>query len=243
MMMKEAITAADCRRNMRTSAEADILQDKREKELTARFKEGDKESFDEMVLMYSARLYRVAYGLLGNHQDAEEVVQDTFVRAYKALPEFRGDASLKTWLHRITVNLARNKFHWNRRRGDGVNVSLSDNPQSSAPADGTETLNTDLPDMHLGPDRQLEKEELERNVIAGIRCLPEKLREAMVLRHLEDMSYESIAELLECKVGTVKSRLARGREMLRQILNALDEGKQPPVYYMEQDVESRENEK
>lgn len=237
MMMREAMAAADCR-NMRNTADAGILQNKREKELITRFKEGHKESFNEMVLLYSAQLYRVAFGLLGNHQDAEEVVQDAFVRAYKALPDFRGDASLKTWLHRITVNLARNKFHWNRRRGDGVNVSLSDNPPS-APDDGMEILSTELPDMRLGPDGQLEKEELELNVIMGIRRLPEKLREAMVLRHLEDMSYEAIAELLDCKVGTVKSRLARGREMLRQILNALDEGRQPPAY-TEQEVDNRE---
>ena len=238
MMMRES-AAAYCRGNMRKTAEEEILQDRREKELIARFKEGHKDAFDEMVLLYSTRLYRVAFGLLGNHHDAEEVVQDAFIRAYKALPDFRGDASLKTWLHRITVNLARNKFHWNRRRGDGVNVSLSESTPS-APDEGTEPLNVELPDMHLAPDRQLEKEELELNVIAGIRCLPEKLREAMVLRHLEDMSYETIAELLECKVGTVKSRLARGRELLRRILHELDEGRSPSAY--EQDLENRERE-
>lgn len=238
MIMRES-AAASCR-DMRKTAEADILQDRREKELIARFKEGHKEAFDEMVLLYSTRLYRVAFGLLGNHHDAEEVVQDVFVRAYKALPDFRGDASLKTWLHRITVNLARNKFHWNRRRGDGVNISLSESTPS-APDDGAEQLVVELPDMHLGPDRQLEKEELELNVIAGIRRLPEKLREAMVLRHFEDMSYESIAELLECKVGTVKSRLARAREMLRQTLHELDEGRPPSASEQELENRGREN--
>ncbi len=202
----------------------DALQRVREEELIRAFKDGRNEAFDEMVLMYSPQLFRVAYGLLGSRQDAEEVVQDAFVRAYKALPEFRGDASFKTWIHRITVNLARNKFHWNRRRGEGCNVSLSDilTPEDGADAQKTEM---DLPDTSLGPDRKLENEELEKNIITAIQLLPEKLREAMVLRHLEDMSYESIAELLDCKVGTVKSRLARGRELLRAVLNDIDKGK------------------
>lgn len=197
-----------------------------EEELIRRFKEGDKESFDEMVVTYSPRLFRVAYGLLGNKQDAEEVVQDAFVRAFRALPHFRGDASFETWMHRITMNLARNKFHWNRRRGSGLNVSISgDDFDPELPA-----ARIDLPDTRMEPDRLLENSELEQNIVFVIRNLPEKLREAMVLRHLENLSYEQIAEYLNCKTGTVKSRLARGREILRQELARLDGMKnQPPT--------------
>ena len=94
-------------------------------ELIAAFKAGKQESFDKLVVMYSPQLYRTAYGLLGSKQDAEEVVQDAFVRAYRALGSFRGDSSFETWMHRITINLARNKFHWNRRRGEGQMTSIS----------------------------------------------------------------------------------------------------------------------
>lgn len=195
------------------------LHGRTDEELIRRFREGHKESFDEMVVMYSPRLFRVAYGLLGNKQDAEEVVQDAFVRAYRALPHFRGDASFETWMHRITMNLARNKFHWNRRRGSGLNISLfsgeEGDPEQSSPQ-------IDLPDTRMEPDRLLENTELEQNIVFIIRGLPEKLREAMVLRHLENLSYEQIADFLNCKVGTVKSRLARGREILRQELIRLD---------------------
>ena len=195
------------------------IRSEHEEELIRRFKEGKRESFDEMVVAYSPRLFRVAYGLLGNKQDAEEVVQDAFVRAYRALPGFRGDASFETWMHRITMNLARNKFHWNRRRGSGLNVSLSsvDESDPERPA-----VRIDLPDTRMEPDRLLENSELQQNIVLVIRGLPEKLREAMVLRHMENLSYEQIAEYLNCKVGTVKSRLARGREILRKELARLD---------------------
>ena len=195
------------------------VRSEHDEELIRRFKAGERESFDEMVVTYSPRLFRVAYGLLGNKQDAEEVVQDAFVRAYRALPGFRGDASLETWMHRITMNLARNKFHWNRRRGSGLNVSLfsEDGSDPERPA-----VRIDLPDTRMEPDRLLENTELEQNIAFVIRSLPQKLREAMVLRHMENLSYEQIAEYLNCKVGTVKSRLARGRDILRRELARLD---------------------
>ena len=190
-----------------------------EERLIADFKEGSRERFDELVKAYTQKLYRLAYGLLGNHHDAEEVVQDAFVRAYRALPGFRGDASFETWMHRVTVNLARNKFHWNRRRGSGLNVSLfsEDGSDPERPA-----VRIDLPDTRMEPDRLLENTELEQNIVFVISSLPQKLREAMVLRHMENLSYEQIAEYLNCKVGTVKSRLARGRDILRRELARLD---------------------
>ena len=195
------------------------IHNEHEEELIRRFKKGERESFDEMVVAYSPRLFRLAYGLLGNKQDAEEVVQDAFVRAYRALPGFRGDASFETWMHRITMNLARNKFHWNRRRGSGLNVSLSSGDESDPEQP---SVRIDLPDTRMEPDRLLENTELQQNIVLVIRSLPEKLREAMVLRHMENLSYEQIADYLNCKVGTVKSRLARGREILRRELARLD---------------------
>ena len=206
-----------------------LPQKNKDDDLLARIREGCANAFDDMVITYSPKLIRVAYGLLGNKQDAEEVVQDAFVRAYNAMSDFRGDSSLETWLHRITVNLARNKYHWNRRRGDGVNVSLSDNREPNE----TETVDVDLPDSRLQPGQQMETDELNANILHAIHYLPKKMRETMVLRHLEDMPYEKIAELLDCRVGTVKSRLARGRELLRVYLAALEDGKDPARLKME----------
>ena len=196
-----------------------------EEKLIREFKEGNRERFDELVSSYGPKLYRFAYGLLGNHHDAEEVVQDAFVRAYHALDSFRGDASFDTWMHRITMNLARNKFHWNRRRGEGMKISLSD-PESN-PLDDSGNYDLDLPDETHSPDTLLEKVELEDNVVKGIRRLPDSLREAMILRHLKDMPYEQIASVLECKIGTVKSRIARGRELLREFLIHVDSDSAP----------------
>ena len=206
-----------------------LPQKNKDEDMLTRIREGGDNAFDEIVIAYSPKLIRVAYGLLGNKQDAEEVVQDAFVRAYNAMSDFRGDSSLETWLHRITVNLARNKYHWNRRRGDGVNVSLSDNREPNE----TETVDVDLPDSRLQPGQQMETDELNANILHAIHYLPKKMRETMVLRHLEDMPYEKIAELLDCRVGTVKSRLARGRELLRVYLAALEDGKDPARLKME----------
>ena len=182
-------------------------------ELIAAFKDGKLESFDKLVIMYSPQLYRTAYGLLGSKQDAEEVVQDAFVRAFRALNNFRGDSSFETWMHRITVNLARNKFHWNRRRGEGQMTSIS-----HVSDDEREQRDLLFPDDRQRPDFSLENSEIEHEIMDGLSQLPESLRETMVLRHLSDLPYEKIAEQLSCKVGTVKSRLARGRELLREYL-------------------------
>lgn len=187
-----------------------------EERLIADFKEGSRECFDELVKAYTQKLYRLAYGLLGNHHDAEEVVQDSFVRAYRGLDKFRGDSSFETWMHRITMNLARNKFHWNRRRGEGITMSLSG--QDDFTDDGESSGELELPDTSYSPDRLMQKVETQNNVIRGMNQLPESLREAMLLRHVKDMPYDEIAEILNCPVGTVKSRIARGRELLREYL-------------------------
>ena len=194
-------------------------QKAREEALLQAFRSGDDTAFDDLIGMYSAKLYKVAYALLGSRQDAEEVVQDTFLRAYRALQSFRGESSLETWLHRITLNLARNKYQWNRRRGDGLNVSLTagDDADGESGAENEQ----DVPDRRMEPDVVLEQDEIGTNIMKALNSLPDNLRETMVLRHVNDMPYEQIAQKLACKVGTVKSRLSRGREMLRDYLAAV----------------------
>lgn len=186
-----------------------------DEELVADFKAGKVEVFDEIVDRYSARLYQTSYALLSDHHDAEEVVQDTFVRAYRALPNFRGDSSLSTWLQRIATNLSRNKYHWNRRRGAEVNQSLSREVSDMEEGRNEEVA---LPDETRVPDRLVGGQETEEAVYEGFDELPDSVRETMVLRHIQEFSYEQIAEALHCKVGTVKSRIARGRDLLINIL-------------------------
>ena len=194
-------------------------QKTREEAILKAIRSGDAAAFDALIGMYSAKLYKVAYALLGSRQDAEEVVQDTFLRAYRALQSFRGDSSLETWLHRITLNLARNKYQWNHRRGSGLNVSLT----AGDGADGdTGTENEqDVPDRRMEPDLVLEQDEIGANIMKALSRLPDNIRETMLLRHVNDMPYELIAQKLDCKVGTVKSRLSRGREMLRDYLSSV----------------------
>ena len=193
-------------------------QKTREEALLKAIRSGDAAAFDALIGMYSAKLYKVAYALLGSRQDAEEVVQDTFLRAYRAMQAFRGDSSLETWLHRITLNLARNKYQWNHRRGSGLNVSLTAGDGTDGDS-GTEN-EQDVPDRRMEPDVVLEQDEIGTNIMKALNRLPDNIRETMLLRHVNDMPYELIAQKLDCKVGTVKSRLSRGREMLRDYLAA-----------------------
>lgn len=192
--------------------------------LLGRVRNGDNTAFDTLVLLYSAKLYHVAYMLLENKQDSEEVVQDAFIRAYSAIKSFRGDSSFETWMHRITLNLARNRFHWNRRRGAGVNVSLSAVLPGFESMGGDHDYSTvqdwDLPDTHMQPDQELEENELEQDLSSMIDTLPEKFRESLLLRHEKEMSYNDIAQKTGVPINTVKTRIKRARELLREGLAA-----------------------
>ena len=182
-------------------------------EIIRRFKQGDKEVFRVLVDRYSGRAYQIAYGVLGSRQDAEEVAQDVFVRIYKALEKFRGDAQFSTWMYRIAMNLARNKYRWNKTRGAKRNISLEASQEKEENAYGIQ-----LPASEAPPDEQAKLTEYQQNVMREIDNLPPLYREALVLRNVEEMSYDQIAEVLDCKLGTIKSRIARAREELKKRL-------------------------
>jgi len=181
--------------------------------------ENDQTAFEQLVKRHYTRAYQVAYSVLNNIEDAEEVTQDAFYRVSRALPNFRGDAKFTTWLHLIVINLARNKFRWNKIRGIGSNFSL-DAPLENAKGDGEMTV--DVADEKLPPDQQLAFDELKNDTRKAMSELPPAYREAVILRNIKNLTYEEIAELLDCKVGTVKSRIARGRELLRESLHLDD---------------------
>ena len=182
-------------------------------ELIKEFKDGNEDVFDILIERYAEKLLVLANGVVSSRQDAEEVVQDAFMRAYKGLKDFRGDASFETWIHRIVVNLAHNKFHWNRRRGSEQNVSMTVVDEKS-----DSDVQLALPDETHRPEKILLQEEISGDIKECFEKLPDKLKEVMVLRLLEEFSYDKIADILSCKVGTVKSRIARGRELLRNML-------------------------
>ncbi|MFO7820483.1 MAG: sigma-70 family RNA polymerase sigma factor [Lentisphaeria bacterium] len=182
-------------------------------EVIRRFKKGDNEVFSVLVNRYSGRAYQIAYGVLGSKQDAEEVAQDVFVRIYKALFKFRGDSQFSTWMYRIAMNLARNKYRWNKTRGAKRNISLEASQEKEENAYGIQ-----LPASEAPPDEQAKLTEFQQNVMREIDNLPPLYREALILRNVEEMSYEQIAKVLGCKLGTIKSRIARAREELKRRL-------------------------
>jgi len=183
-------------------------------ELIERFKSGEKRTFDALVEKYFGRAYQIAYGVLGTREDAEEVAQDVFVRIHRALPRFRGDSEFTTWMYRIAVNLARNKYRWNKSRGGQRTISIDAPPDHREGAEN----GMDLPTDGMAPDEEADIKEFERRVMEELEKLPPLYREALVLRNIDEMSYEGIASLLGCKLGTIKSRIARAREELRKRL-------------------------
>jgi RNA polymerase sigma-70 factor (ECF subfamily) len=189
-------------------------------ELIKSFNSGYEPAFDELVMRYGTQMFKVAYGFLRSHEDSEEVVQDTFVKVYKNLKTFRGDSSFSTWLHRILINLARNKYQWNKRRGEQQKISISEKRQNP---DGSDAGDIDFADMTQIPHAMTEKNEEEERIMTAIAQLPETLRETIILRHIEDMRYENIAKITGANIGTVKSRLSRAREALTKMLKNKDE--------------------
>ena len=180
-------------------------------ELLDRCRAGDEEAFDDLVRRHQQRAFNVAFQVLRDQEDAAEVAQDAFVRIYRSVENFRGDCEFTTWLHQIVVNLARNKHRWWKRRGRQSSVSL-DSPVEIA--DGEVPMQ--VPASGDAPDVETVKAEFVELLSRRMEELPRKLREVLVLRNVEDLSYEQIAVVLDCSIGTVKSRIARAREALRE---------------------------
>jgi RNA polymerase sigma-70 factor (ECF subfamily) len=180
-------------------------------DLLERCRTGDEEAFDELVRRHQQRAFNVAFQVLRDREDATEVAQDAFVRIYRSLDRFRGDCEFTTWLHQIVVNLARNKHRWWKRRGRQSSVSL-DSPVELG--DGEAPMQ--IAAGGDAPDVESVKAEFVELLSRRMEELPRKLREVLVLRNVENLSYGQIAVVLDCSIGTVKSRIARAREALRE---------------------------
>jgi RNA polymerase sigma-70 factor, ECF subfamily len=183
----------------------------RDADLVRRFNGGDESAFLEIMRRYQAKILAVTQGLLHNRADAEEITQDTFVRAHRNLSGFRGDSSLATWLHRIAVNLARNRYWYFFRRRRYATLSLDCPVGAEADSPLADLISAEGPD----PARSAAREEFAALVAECMDALEDHHREVLVLRCVQNLSYEEIADRLGLHVGTVKSRIARARESLR----------------------------
>jgi len=182
--------------------------------LVAKFKDGDEAAFEQMVIRYWDRIYAMVHKLLRNSQDAEEVTQDAFIRAHRGLEKFRGDSSFSTWLYQIATNLARNRYWywWRRKRDKSISFDQPLNGESQT------TLAEIFPSTIETPQDVAVTNEFQDRVSTAMSLLNDKHREVLTLRNLKHLSYDEIAVELGISIGTVKSRIARARESLRDKL-------------------------
>jgi len=178
-----------------------------------KLKTGDGDAFDVLITRYSADIYALLFRLTENTEEAGDLTQETFLSALTAIKSFRGDSELKTWLFRIAVNHSRNRFRWWKRRKRDRTISLD------APFGSSEIpLYEAIADNSDSPEESAMFREREKALTNALIELPEIFREAIVLCDIEGMSYEEISAALDINIGTVKSRIARGREELRRKL-------------------------
>ena len=184
--------------------------------LVRRVQRGDKSAFDLLVRKYQHKVVKLVMRYMRDPADAEDVAQEAFIKAYRALPQFRGDSAFYTWLYRIAINTAKNAIVSRGRSPIDYDLDLQ-NPEESYEAQSR------LADMAT-PEALVLTEEIRSIVNAAIGALPEDLRTAIVLRELEGMSYEEIAASMDCPVGTVRSRIFRAREAIDRKLAEVFEG-------------------
>ena len=183
-----------------------------DQQLVERVQKGDKRAFDLLVVKYQQRVLAVIGRFIKDQDEAKDVAQEAFIKAYRALENFRGDSAFYTWIYRIAVNTAKNHLVSLGRRPPGNDVELED----AEYYDGGGVLHETST-----PENNLLKGELEKVIYEAIAELPGDLRSAVTLREFDGLSYEEIAEVMDCPVGTVRSRIFRGREAIDSRIKAL----------------------
>ncbi len=181
--------------------------------LVERAQRGDKRAFELLVEKYQHKLARLVSRLVRDPGEAEDVTQEAFIKAYRALPSFRGDSAFYTWLYRIGINTAKNFLVATRRRAPTSTEVDAEEAEGYESSELLHDINT--------PESLLLTKEIGTTVNAAIESLPEELRSAIQLRELEGMSYEEIAKLMDCPIGTVRSRIFRAREAIAEKLKPL----------------------
>jgi len=170
-----------------------------------RVQQGDNKAFDMLVLKYQLRLSKLVSRFLRNQSDVPDVVQEAFIKAYRALPNFRGDSAFYTWLYRIAINTAKNHLVAQSRKNPANSIDVQDAEDYGA----SEWLKE-----YASPEREALASELEATIHQAMGDLPSDLREAITLREIEGLSYEDIAAVMDCPIGTVRSRIFRAREAI-----------------------------
>ncbi len=181
--------------------------------LVERVQAGDKQAFGLLVTKYQRKLARLVSRMVRDPAEVEDIVQDSFIRAYRALPGFRNDSAFYTWLYRIGVNTAKNWLVTHGRRA-----------QLTSTTDDDERENHDEPELlrnHETPERLLMTKQIGQTVNSVVESLPEDLRTAITLREIEGLTYEEIAEVMDCPIGTVRSRIFRARDAIALKLRPL----------------------
>ena len=184
--------------------------------LVQRVQKGDKTAFDLLVRKYQHKVVKLVTRYLRDPSEAEDVAQEAFIKAYRAIPQFRGDSAFYTWLYRIAINTAKNAIVSRDRSPVDFDLDLQTVEESNS-------MQMRLADAET-PESLLQTEEIRTTVNQAIEALPEDLRTAIVLRELEGLSYEDIAQAMDCPVGTVRSRIFRAREAIDKRLSEVFEG-------------------
>jgi RNA polymerase sigma-70 factor (ECF subfamily) len=189
-----------------------------DRQLVARAQRGDKQAFELLVEKYQRKLARLLSRFIRDPAEVEDVTQEAFIKAYRALPAFRGDSAFYTWLYRIGINTAKNYLMAMGRRAPTSTEVEAEEAEGFEEAEQLRDINT--------PESLLLSNEIARTVNATIEGLPEELRTAIQMREIEGMSYEDIAKAMDCPIGTVRSRIFRAREAIaEQLRPLLDTGK------------------
>jgi RNA polymerase sigma-70 factor (ECF subfamily) len=188
--------------------------------LVERVQNGDKRAFDLLVRKYQHKLVSVISRYVNDWSECQDVAQEAFVRAYRAIGSFRGDAQFYTWIYKIAINTAKNHLVSQGRRPPTEDVAVED----AVLFDGASRLHESAT-----PERELMRQEIERTVFATVEALPDELKTAITLREVDGLSYEEIAETMNCPIGTVRSRIFRAREAIDEQLRPLlsDQDKTP----------------
>ncbi len=193
-------------------AENKLLDQDLDQDLVRRVQQGDSTAFDALVRKYQHRIVGLIGRYISDWSECQDVAQDAFMRAYRALPNFRGDAQFYTWLHRIAVNTAKNHLVAQHRRPPTDDIDVGDAEQFDT---GIRLRDTDT------PERELMRQEVEQAVMRVVNGLPDDLRVAITLREVDGLSYDEIAQQMACPIGTVRSRIFRAREAIDQELRPL----------------------
>lgn len=189
------------------------LRSAADSEFIERLKRGEATAFEELVAERSGEIYGLLFRLTENGEEARDLTQETFLRAFQNIDRFRGEADVRTWIYRIAINQARNRYRWWRRRKRDATVSLD-----ATHCESSQSLIGTLAEPSQDPEQKTLAREREMALRSALQRLAIAYRETVILRDIEGFTYEEIAETLNINVGTVKSRLARGRQELRKRL-------------------------